>query len=261
MFLTQGKNQAVINPGSFGVLSSSKPYETYCSEPPDHSYSELFVKMPGPMLRDLLPLMDDLCATSITPRPVATKMVNSVIETILAEGWHICEAQGRMFRSMLINALGVAALDAPEVNSMHESLCLNGHARVRMKATDFIEANLSNPLLDAAMVAHGCGVSLRRLHEAFASSITTVAMLIRQMRMEHCKSDLTNPAMQRQSAIQIAMRWGFSSSASFTRSYRAHFGRTPSDERRACHLGESGNEGDFPGVGTKCHQDSIIALR
>jgi AraC-like DNA-binding protein len=234
--LSQGKHQSEINPGSFGVLSSLRPYEVCCGDAPYHRYSELFAKVPGAMLRSHLPLMDEYCAMSVTGGH-AGRLLNATMETILAEGHCFSEAQSRIFRSMLAEAIGVAALGAPETKAQHEALCLAGHAGVRAKAIDFVEMNLANPLLDAAMVAHACQVPLRQLHKAFVSSTTTVGALIRKIRMQRCRDDLRNPAMKGQSAIRIAMRWGFSSSASFTRSYHSHFGINPSDERRNSHSG------------------------
>jgi transcriptional regulator GlxA family with amidase domain len=32
---------------------------------------------------------------------------------------------------------------------------------------------------------------------------------------------------------EVALRWGFRSPAHFSRAYRAHFGRTPREERQA----------------------------
>lgn len=73
--------------------------------------------------------------------------------------------------------------------------------------------------------------ALRHLYASFAAASTTVGAFIRGRRLLHCREELRNPNLRKQPIIQIALKWGFSGSASFTRAYRAHFGNTPSEER------------------------------
>jgi transcriptional regulator GlxA family with amidase domain len=44
--------------------------------------------------------------------------------------------------------------------------------------------------------------------------------------------DLTDPRQRHLSVTTIGFTWGFKDAAHFSRAFKAHFGRTPSDARR-----------------------------
>lgn len=96
----------------------------------------------------------------------------------------------------------------------------------------FIRANLASGTLSPQMVADGCGISVRYLHQLFAMQGDTVCGWIRCQRLLMCDETLSDPAC-RKSISEIAYRWGFGDQAQFSRHYRKQFGRTPSDAREA----------------------------
>ena len=61
----------------------------------------------------------------------------------------------------------------------------------------------------------------------------TVAGWIRRRRLEQCRRDLTDPALDARPVAAIAARWGFSSAADFSRSFRAAHGVPPAEYRRS----------------------------
>ena len=54
----------------------------------------------------------------------------------------------------------------------------------------------------------------------------------RHRRLERCRRDLLDPALRHESILSIATRWGLTSSAHFSRAYRARYAIAPSEERR-----------------------------
>ncbi|CAN0543620.1 unnamed protein product, partial [Laminaria digitata] len=48
-----------------------------------------------------------------------------------------------------------------------------------------------------------------------------------------CHADLISPLHAQESISEVAYRWGFSSSAHFSRSFRDHFGLSPREHRRS----------------------------
>lgn len=103
--------------------------------------------------------------------------------------------------------------------------------RVRIKR--HIEANLRDPQLSPASVAEACRLSPRYLRKVFAATDESVAGYIRRRRLEECADHLTSVLWDGKSVTEIAYRWGFSSSAHFSRAFKAHFGVTPTDFRHA----------------------------
>ena len=55
--------------------------------------------------------------------------------------------------------------------------------------------------------------------------------MIQRRRLEACLRDLRHPAHAQRSVTDIALSWGFSNSAHFSRAFRAHVGCSPSEYR------------------------------
>ncbi|MEX6633786.1 helix-turn-helix domain-containing protein [Hyphococcus lacteus] len=136
-------------------------------------------------------------------RPIELSLAELLISCIMAEGGEI--------------ALGGAAAN----RTAH----LN-----RIQQT--IETFLGDPALDTKYIADREGVSIRYLQKLFSSSGQTIATYIRMRRLERCKDDLQNPAFDNLSITQICFRWGFSSSAHFSRAFRDQFGVSPREFRK-----------------------------
>jgi AraC-like DNA-binding protein len=58
-------------------------------------------------------------------------------------------------------------------------------------------------------------ISLRYLHRLFEDADEGVAGLIRQRRLDHCRSDLLDPVLAGRPVAATAVRWEFSSPAHF----------------------------------------------
>lgn len=229
--IVQFGNRDVITPGSFALLSTVKPFESYCGEPPHHYLSELVVKVPGPLLRKRIPLIDQCCGISFPAQQGMGRIMQSIIESILDEGNHLSPPQAEGLGTILLDTMCLAAQESPALASLQSLMALDTHSQVRQKAQAFIESRLSDSNLDIAMVADHCGVSRGHLHVVFAESPLTVGGYIREMRLQRCRDDLMNPALRNQSIIQIGMRWGFTNSVSFSRAYSTRFGVPPREER------------------------------
>ncbi|HEY8454392.1 MAG TPA: helix-turn-helix domain-containing protein [Actinopolymorphaceae bacterium] len=96
----------------------------------------------------------------------------------------------------------------------------------------FIEHRLADPKLTPGFIAGSHYISLRYLHKLFESQNVTVAGWIRQRRLERCRRDLLDPALQSKSVSAIAAQWGFGSAVHFSRAFRAAYGVPPSEYRQ-----------------------------
>jgi AraC-like DNA-binding protein len=89
----------------------------------------------------------------------------------------------------------------------------------------YIEMELSDPALGPASIARRHGCSVRALHALFASHDTTVAGEIRQRRLEHCRQTLG--LAEPDSISALALRWGFSDPAHFSKLFKSTYGVSP----------------------------------
>lgn len=224
--------QTCSEPGSFRILSTAKPYSaTISGANAQGSFSELLARVSGAQLRQGVPGIDDLSNLPLLIRPGSGKIMKALIELGFAEGRNLSPPQARDFSNTLIQAIANAVLDAPEADKQQKALRQTAPDRLLETATRFIESNLSNPLLNCASVAAHCQVSERYLQMAFAAAGTTLVACIRNMRLHGCRAELKSPALNHHSIIEIAMRWGFENSASFSRAYKAQFGKPPRQDR------------------------------
>jgi AraC-like DNA-binding protein len=105
-------------------------------------------------------------------------------------------------------------------------------ARRFARAMTDIDANLSDPDLSGALLASLQGVSRRRLESIFAQHGKTIEEVIWTRRLERAALDLENRALAHRRIVDIALRWGFSSQAHFSRRFRSRFGESPRVHRR-----------------------------
>jgi AraC-like DNA-binding protein len=101
-----------------------------------------------------------------------------------------------------------------------------------LRVQAFIEQRLADPELSPSTIAAAHHISLRYLYALFADEEASVAGWIRQRRLERCRRDLLDPALQEWPVSTIAAQWGLGNAAHFSRSFRAAYGVTPVEYRR-----------------------------
>jgi AraC-like DNA-binding protein len=227
--ISQSGRSAIAERGTAILLTTNKPFEGLCSEPD----SDFVVRLPGSLLRQHVPHIDECCARPIAMQCGAGKMLRSLIEFLVEDRNDYSASQADRFGDILLDTFVNVAMEAPELTEFQDMRREPAHSRVFECAKAFIESNLSNPELDPAMVAEHCHISVSYLHAAFAASSQRVGAYIRENRLQRCREALRNPAQRHKSITEIAMRWGFNCCPSFNRAYRAQFGKSPSEDRAA----------------------------
>lgn len=102
----------------------------------------------------------------------------------------------------------------------------------------FIRRHIGDPQLTPAAIAAAHHISTRHLHRLFHDQGVTVGAWIRAQRLEGCRRDLADPALASTSIHEIAVRWGFSHPAAFSRAFRSAHGLPPRDYRQNALTGE-----------------------
>lgn len=111
-------------------------------------------------------------------------------------------------------------------NHLHSSAILR-------RVKDFIEANIAEYELSIPIIAAEHAISVRHLHRLFHEIDTSVSTYIIQRRLELCREDLISCAHKRATITDIAFRWGFADSGTFSKCFRRHYGVTPRQFRRS----------------------------
>ncbi|MEU8889426.1 helix-turn-helix domain-containing protein [Streptomyces sp. NPDC048442] len=119
----------------------------------------------------------------------------------------------------------------------------------------FIDENLADPHLTPETVAARHHISVRHLHQLFRHLPETVAARIRRRRLERCHQDLASPHLGTLPVHAVGARWGLTSAAGFSRSFRAMYGMAPGEYRSlALPARDSGTAGVPPVRTEPCAQ-------
>jgi AraC-like DNA-binding protein len=98
-------------------------------------------------------------------------------------------------------------------------------------ALAFIESNVRDPSLGPERIAHAVSVSVRRLHQIFATTGCTVGERIRDVRLSGVRRDLADPRVAGLSIARVAAAHGWTNASAFSRQFRLTEGCTPSEFR------------------------------
>ena len=212
-------------PGAFLIERSHLPYEFSHDDP-----TALWVlKIPSVVLRARISRPERLATLQFD----ASRSVGALfVETLRLVGERVAEMDdaGRSIMGKhLVELLAMAIESDERVLVGHSSSVRNGHLH---RCEQFIRAHLDDIRLTPQMVADGCGISLRYLHQIFEGEGITVCAHIRNQRLLMCDALLRDPNC-RKSISEIAYQWGFADQAQFSRNYRGRFGCTPSEARAA----------------------------
>ncbi len=102
-----------------------------------------------------------------------------------------------------------------------------------LRILNFIEAHVKDHDLTLERVAGACKITPRYIHHLFANRDETPGNFIMRRRLELCAQALASPAQRHLTVTAIAFDHGFNSQTHFGRAFRAKFGTTPRDYRRA----------------------------
>ena len=233
LMLTQDGRQTRVESGNFVFMATGKPFEA-SGEPDSHQpFAEIIVRISGPLLRGRVSNIDDCCSHSIEVRQGAGKIMQSLFELALQEGRDLSQHQKTLFSGMLLDAIVGATLEAPELVTLSGKPRTNPTDRIREQAISYFSMHLSNPDLCARDIADHCGVSVRYLYAAFAAASMKVGDVIREMRLQACRSALRSSTLRHKTNMEIVTKWGFNDCGNFSRLYKARFGVTPTKDRKS----------------------------
>jgi AraC-like DNA-binding protein len=212
-------------PGAFVIERSHLPYEFSHQDP-----AALWVlKVPSAVLRARISRPERLATLQFD----ASRSVGALfVDTLRLAGERIADMDDAACAVMgkhLIDLLAMVIEADERVLAGHSSSVRNGHLH---RCEQFIRTRLDDMRLTPQIIADGCGISLRYLHQIFEGEGITVCAHIRNQRLSMSDAMLRDPGC-RKSISEIAYQWGFGDQAQFSRNYRSRFGCTPSEARAA----------------------------
>jgi AraC-like DNA-binding protein len=222
---SQSGQEVRCGAGGFILQRSHEPYEFSHRED-----SALWVvKVPSDILRSRLRAPDRFCARRFDAQEGAGALFVDFLRLLPHRLPQLGEEGRAAVGNHVLDLLVLALQDDERVLGSSETTVRAAHLQ---RIESFIRRNLHNPDLSPQVIADGCGISVRYLHQLFQDTGTTVIGWIREQRLLSCHAMLTGGAARRTIA-DIAYSWGFSDQAQFSRAYRRRFGMSPREARRA----------------------------
>ncbi|WP_293391371.1 helix-turn-helix domain-containing protein [Nevskia sp.] len=217
--LTIGGQDIALMPGQFTLWDTTRPMRFVTGE----NLRQITFAVPQLALRRVLPRVDAYIGRPIdSAADVSRLFVNHLLSLDETFGELPQAAAGHVLRATL--ELLAATLRAKDSTERHDGSHLLLH-----QAMNYVEQHLGEPALDTRAIARAYDISERHLHRLFERAETTPAAWIRHQRLERCRNDLHGSP--RTSITEIAYRWGFRDSGTFSKIFRKAFGVTPRQER------------------------------
>ena len=216
----QGRAMQLV-PGTWGVCDAPKP----CISSHPAGAEQLFFLIPSEQVH----LGFDSRFVFGRPFNGATSMSTLMWQTIGSLFDQVPEMNPR--RAEELAEVAVRLFHLVVYKEMEQPRSLSVHEETRDRISAYVENRLRDPRLSLDMIAADMNCTKRYLHMIFAGQTHTLNEYIWVRRLERCKADVINPALNYLSITEIAMSWGFSNLSHFSRAFRERFGMTPRDAR------------------------------
>lgn len=225
--MLQDRKAGVLGPGDMVLLHSSRTFHSEADpRQPDQVGA---VVMLGP---EALPIaahrLGQLIAEPFSATDSVVALVSRCLYT-LGTGRFEADDIGRL-STVATDLIALMLARRLELEEDLPGPTRAGALQARVRA--YIAGRLGDPGLSPETIAAAHHVSVRTLHRTFQPSDTTVAGWVRSQRLERCRRDLADPAGTGRSVRSIALRWGFTDVAHFTRVFRSCYGCSPAAYRR-----------------------------
>lgn len=216
----QMNRQAWVGPDSWAIYDTTASYAVGNPERVEH----LIVMLPKSQLTERGMRLDSLMARPISATSGIARVALTTMRSTFEELPHMSADAARGAGELITQLVHLSLLD----------LAGRATARTQLQALkdrirSYVTLQLRDPALSVDQIAHALNCSKRHLYNAFADEPETLASYIQRLRLEACIRDLSHPDSR--AITDIALSWGFSNPSHFSRVFRDHTGRSPSEFR------------------------------
>lgn len=223
--LIQNGREVVMKPGDISFYDTSQPYSLVF----DEQFRNLIMMFPKSRLNFPAHFTESLTAVSLGDQHPLAHVVAEFISRS-SPHLHLLSGPARVklaHSSIDLLDSALSAVFDVEAPAQHP------HRALLQKIYGYIDAHLGSPRLSPDDIAAAHYVSTRHLHAVFQETGTTVSSWIKERRLERCRLDLLDSTRSHLGVAAIATTWGFVDAAHFSRNFRAAYGMSPTELRRA----------------------------
>jgi AraC-like DNA-binding protein len=218
----QGR-QAWVGPGQWSLYDTT---ETYAVSNPVR-VEHLIVMVPKAQLAERGLALRDLVARPLGDGGGVARLALETMRSAYRELPGVREDAARAVGDAITQFVHLSLLDLAG-----RGTAVTQREALRERIKQVIARRLGDPTLTVDSIARTLNCSRRHLYNAFAEEPDGVAGYLLAQRLDACRRDLLDAARGGDSITRIALERGFSSTAHFSRAFRARFGSTPSECRQ-----------------------------
>lgn len=213
------KEEVPLPQGSFALWDTTRPMTFITGE----NLRQVTFAVPQSQLRRVLPRADDYVGHRVEVAPGVSRLfIDHLLALDESFGALPSTAAGHVLNATLELLAATLSAKVPLTGR-------GGSTSLLRQLLTYIEAHLDDPQLSTRQIASANGISERHLHRLFDALESTPAAWIRQQRLERCRRELRDA--RQLSITDIAYRWGFRDSGTFSKIFRRQFGVCPRELR------------------------------
>ena len=208
--------QTILDSGDLLIWHGRR---SVCFDMPER-FRKVCLLVPLDTFEGVLPEANSYAGAHLQHRHSVSRVLGSCLSTLADEVFTNDSGPPGPAVELTLDLLGAA------LTRHRESSAIEPRTDIYRRITSFIEKRLDDPELSPVMLARAHRISTRYLHLIFSERGRTVGAWIRERRLAQCRAELANSTRDR-SVTEIAMNWGFSDAAHFSRSFSSVYGVSP----------------------------------
>lgn len=220
----QKGREAWVTPDQWSIYDTTDSYAVANPVAVEH----LIVMVPKDRLVERGVALEPLMARRLGGSGGIARLALETMRSAYRELPGMSEAAARGVGDAITQLVHLSMLDLAGIGT-----AMTRREALRERIKQHVGEHLGDDRLSVDSVAWALNCSRRHLYNAFAEETDGVAGYILRRRLEACCQCFDDRANGHRSITEIALGFGFSSMAHFSRVFRAHLGVAPSDYRRA----------------------------
>jgi AraC-like DNA-binding protein len=220
----QDGREALLNPGSFALYDSTRPYSLIFEK----RFRQFIIQMPNEVLSRHLMNPEQYTAIPICGTSGLGAVLGNFVFSLVKE-LHCLPRAAEDLSDNLVNMIAMAFSSSVLLEERSNAVPVQESLRLRIR--QYIDNNYCNPKLNNAAIAHAMGISGRYLHKLFQDQNETIHALITAKRLQKARELLIDEAYVGCTIERLAYKVGFVDSAHFSKTFKKHFGLSPSELR------------------------------
>jgi len=216
--------QAWVTPGAWTIYDTTGSYSVANPERVEH----LIVMVPKAQMIERGLRLENLMARPVGGASGIARVALSTMRSTFQELPHMSADAARGAGELIAQLVRLSLI---ELSGQETQLTQREALKDRIRG--YVALHLRDPDLTVDQIAVALNCSKRHLYNAFAEEDQTLASYIQGLRLEACIRELQHPMAQTRPITDIALSWGFNSPSHFSRVFREHTGKSPSEFRAA----------------------------